>query len=88
MPEKSAWTAIIEAVTNPLGFFTLALLMVEALIAALSLTGSPQLLILSILTASMFVMVVGVVVWLVANYPEALLAKTPADLRKRVDLTE
>lgn len=76
----SSRVATLGAITNPLKFFALALLLVEALIGGLSLSSSSQLLILSVLTTGMFSLVVIAVVWLVARHPGALLAQKASDL--------
>ena len=83
-PASSDWAAIIGSIKNPLTFFALALLMVEALIDILSVNGSGIILTLSFLGTGMFVFVVSMVVLLLFKSPEALLAVKVSDLRRKV----
>ena len=54
--------------------------MVEVLIAAVSVVGSPQVITITLMATVMFISVVVAVTWLVAKYPEGLLAQKPSDL--------
>ena len=71
---------ILKAVRSPLAFFALALLMIEVLIVALSVTESSQLLTLTYLATGMFCLVVIAVFVLVATRALELLAESPSDL--------
>lgn len=71
----------ITSITNPLKFFALSLLIVEAMIGILAIkTESDEMLILGYLAVFMFVLVVMMVVLLAFKKPDSLLAKNPAEL--------
>jgi len=76
MSERISFGArIIEAVTAPLGFFVLALLIVESFLAIVTVGGGlgPQHQLFGLFTGvAMFVLVVGLVTILVWHKPENL----------------
>jgi hypothetical protein len=82
---KNKFAAIAD-VTNPLKFFALALLIVEALIGILSVNASAELLEKILYAAvGMFVLVVMVVVWIAFKIPHVLLATTPSELNAKIE---
>ena len=74
----------LTAITNPLKFFALALLIVEAIIAILAVQeGSKEIIsTLAYLATFMFVLVVMMVVLIVFKAPDVLTATKPAELLK------
>lgn len=82
---KNKFAAVAD-VTNPLKFFALALLIVEALIGILSVNASAELLEKILYAAvGMFVLVVMVVVWIAFKIPHVLLATTPSELNAKIE---
>ena len=82
LPGDESRSQVLAAVRNPLGFFTLALLIVEGIIGILSISNSPHLTLLAVIAALMFVFVVGVMALLLPRYTRELLAQSPAELRE------
>lgn len=84
---KESWPATITAVDNPLKFFALCLLIVEALIAILAIK-STDMFTLSLIGTSLFVFVVVMVVFIMIRYPAPLTAKAPNELVNQFNRVE
>ena len=84
---KESWPATITAVDNPLKFFALCLLIVEALIAILAIK-STDMFTLSVIGTSLFVFVVVMVVFIMIRYPAPLTAKAPNELISQFNKVE
>ena len=80
----SGRVSTITAITNPLKFFALALLIVEAIIAILAIQeiSTELMTTLAYLATFMFVLVVMMVVLIVFKAPDVLTATKPAELLK------
>jgi hypothetical protein len=76
---RDYWPTTITAVDNPLKFFALCLLIVEALIAILAVK-SEDMLVLGLIGMSLFLFVVVMVVFMMMRYPAPLTAKAPNEL--------
>ena len=78
MGEHTRRACILGAVNSPLAFFTLALLLIEAMFGVLvmraNLSGTQILLALAIMSI-LFLGVIGVVAWLTAQRTQELLAR-------------
>ncbi len=81
MNQRSSWHGLVEAVQKPLGFYTLALLVVEAFLAAVLIGAadldSTQRFMGMLIGVGLFLMVVAIVTVLVWQKPERLLGYTP-----------
>lgn len=84
---KEKYGPVLAQIGKPLQFFALALLIVETLIAMLSIQASSELLQnLLVAGTGMFVLVVLMVVLIIFKKPKVLLAQSPAELLE--DLTK
>ena len=83
-PKFSGKVSTLTAITNPLKFFALALLIVEAIIAILAIqeVSTELMTTLAYLATFMFVLVVMMVVLIVFKAPDVLTATKPAELLK------
>ena len=83
-PKFSGRVSTLTAITNPLKFFALALLIVEAIIAILAVQENSKEIMatLAYLATFMFVLVVMMVVLIVFKAPDVLTATKPAELLK------
>ena len=84
---KESWPSTITAVDNPLKFFALCLLIVEALIAILAIK-STDMFTLSLIGTSLFVFVVVMVVFIMIRYPTPLTAEPPNELINQFNKVE
>jgi hypothetical protein len=65
---------VIESVRSPIGFFTLSLLIVEAFLFGSGIFLPPALKVVAFVTGiALFLLVFGIVVWLVIRYPTNLI---------------
>ncbi len=80
MNQRSSWHGLVEAVQKPLGFYTLALLVVEAFRAAVLIGAngldSTQRFTGMLIGVELFLTVVAIVTVLVWKKPERLLGYT------------
>lgn len=82
-PPQSAWTRIIEAIDKPLGFFVLALLIVETFLAGISKFTKPYDFYALLIGVGMFVYITLTVILLVWFKAENLTFDKDAHLKRK-----
>lgn len=78
MAKRNAWSDVIKAVTMPLGFYVLSLLIVETFLGVVYVKGNNNIYIQAISLAIgtlLFLVIVGIVTFLVIKHPENLTFK-------------